>query len=60
VGASVSGFVKATVNVDELNKIIKKYKKIKKYMKSNYYALRVLDNSETIVTKLLKENDLDA
>jgi hypothetical protein len=55
----MSGFARVIIDDDELNKIIKKYKGIKKYMKSNYYALKVLDGSETIVTNLLGGNKPD-
>jgi len=55
----MSGFVTAIINDNELNKLVKRYKKIKKYMKSNYYKLKVLDKTETIVTQLLMENKPD-
>lgn len=43
------------VNADELLKIAKKYKKLKKYMKSNIYELHTLNQTETYITNLLKE-----
>jgi hypothetical protein len=51
------GFDKINVNVDtdEIQSIIKKYKKIKKYMKSPMYQLLNMNGSETIVSKLLEE-----
>jgi hypothetical protein len=55
----MSGFARVIINDDELNKIIKKYKKIKKYMRSNFYTVKVLDNTETVVTQLLSENRPD-
>jgi hypothetical protein len=54
----MSGFnnnVKVTLNVDEVDKLLKKYKKIKKYMKSNFYHLNVVNGTETVVSKLLSE-----
>ena len=33
----------------------KKYKKIKKYMRSPLFAVKMIDGTETIVTELLKE-----
>lgn len=44
-----------TMNFDELEKVKKKYKKIKKYMKSSIFAIKVMDGNETAVTNLLKE-----
>lgn len=55
----MSGFAKIIINDDEIKKIIKKYNKIKKYMRSNYYTLKVLDGSETIVSSLLGGNKPD-
>jgi len=46
---------KVNINADELLKITKKYKKLKKYMKSNIYELHTLDQSETYITNLLKD-----
>ena len=40
-------------------KLTKKYKKIKKYMKSNYYDLLQMHGTEKIVTNLLKEPEED-
>lgn len=54
----MSGFdnkVKVTLNVDEVDKLLKQYKKVKKYMKSNFYHLQVVNGTETIVSKLLAE-----
>lgn len=46
---------KVNVNADELLKITKKYKKLKKYMKSNIYELHSLNQTETYISNLLKE-----
>lgn len=43
------------INQDELDKLIKKYKKIKKYMKTPIYNIRVLDGNENYVSKLIEE-----
>lgn len=54
----MSGFknkVKVTLNVDEVDKLLKRYKKIKKYMKSNFYHLQVINGTETIVSNLLED-----
>ena len=50
---------KATViiNDDEVNKLLKKYKKIKKYMRSPLYTVKTIDGTEEIVSSLLKESE---
>jgi hypothetical protein len=47
---------KASVIIDdkELDKLLKKYKKIKKYMKSSLYQVKVIEGSESIVSDLMK------
>jgi hypothetical protein len=55
----MSGFAKAVINDNELDKLIRRYKKIKKYMKSNLYEMKTLDGTETIVSELLEENNSD-
>ena len=55
---------KATVviNDDEVQKLMKDYKKIKKYMKSSLYQVKTMEGTETRVKKLLDEysGDLDS
>lgn len=55
----MSGFKKEdlniTLNLDEIGEIIKKYKKIKKYQKSSIYAIKTMDGTENIVSKLIEE-----
>ena len=46
-----------TINIDEIDVLVKKYKKIKKYMKSNIFYLKTLEGTETIVSELLKESE---
>ena len=53
-GAS-DGKAKVFVQKEEVEKLIKEYKKIKKYMKSSLYEIKNLDGSETLVNNLLKE-----
>jgi len=45
------------INKDEVKKLLKKYKKIKRYMKSPLYQVHVMDGTETIVSELLKDSD---
>tara|TARA_Y200000002_G_scaffold280990_1_gene235069 strand:- start:176 stop:379 length:204 start_codon:yes stop_codon:yes gene_type:complete len=62
-GFGSSGPSKATVviNDDEVQKLLKDYKKIKKYMKSNLYEVKIMEGTEDKVSKLLEEygGDLD-
>lgn len=39
----------------EVNKISKEYKKIKKYMKTNYFEMQKLNGTEQIVNDLLNK-----
>ncbi len=43
------------INLDNVDTILKKYKKIKKYQKSNLYAIKSMDGTEEIVSSLIKE-----
>jgi hypothetical protein len=47
--------IDVAINKNEVQKVLKKYKKIKKYMKSPLFAVKMIDGTETIVTELLKE-----
>jgi hypothetical protein len=51
----MSGFAKVIINKDEVDTLLKKYKKIKKYMSSSYYDIKKMDNSETIVNNLIQD-----
>jgi len=48
---------KVEMNAEEYAKLIKKYKKTKKYMKSNLFAVKTMDGTEQYVSQLLKEAD---
>ena len=39
----------------DINRLLKRYKKIKKYQKSSLYAIKTMDGTEDIVSSLLKE-----
>ena len=43
------------INKEEINKVTKEYKKLKKYMKTNMYKIKDMSGQETIVSKLLDE-----
>jgi hypothetical protein len=44
-----------TIDLDNINVVLKKYKKIKKYMKSPLFAVKTMDGTEEIVSSLVKE-----
>ena len=44
------------VNADEVKNLKKKYKKLKKYMRSSLYEIQVMDGNEKTITNLLKED----
>jgi hypothetical protein len=39
----------------DLNRLLKQYKKIKKYQKSSLFAIKSMDGTEEIVSSLIKE-----
>ena len=43
------------INKEEINKVTKEHKKLKKYMKTNMYKIKDMSGQETIVSKLLDE-----
>lgn len=51
----MSGFAKAVIDDKELDKLLKKYKKIKKYMRSRFYEIKNIDGTETVVSQLLED-----
>jgi phosphoenolpyruvate-protein kinase (PTS system EI component) len=40
---------------DEVKKLLKKYKKVKKYMKSPLFTVKTMDGTEKYVSKLIQE-----
>jgi len=47
--------LKVEINSNEVDKLLKKYKKIKKYMKSSLYEVNKIDGTEKVVSELLNE-----
>jgi hypothetical protein len=45
------------LNMDAINELTKEYKKIKKYMKSPIFQIKMMDGTETKVKKLLEDNE---
>jgi len=50
-----NGKAVVVINDDEVNKILKEYKKMKKYMRSSLYKVKSLDGTEDVVKNLLDE-----
>mgnify|MGYP003118738094 FL=1 len=45
---------------EEIDALLKKYKKLNKYRKSNLFAVKMMDGTEDIISSLLEEaEDLD-
>ena len=47
--------LKVEINSTEVDKLLKQYKKIKKYMKSSLYKVKKIDGTEKVVSELLSE-----
>ena len=41
---------------DQVQELLKKYKKVKKYQRSNLFAVKNLDGTEEIVSKMIDES----
>jgi hypothetical protein len=39
----------------DLKRLLKKYKKLKKYQKSSLFAIKTIDGTEDIISKLVEE-----
>jgi len=59
IGFGESDKFRLSINKQEINNIIKKYKKAKKIMKSNLYQIQVMDETETYIINLIKEAEAD-
>ncbi len=46
---------KITIDLDNIDIVLKQYKKIKKYKKSSLFAIKTMDGTEDIVSSLVKE-----
>jgi len=42
------------IDPDEMQKVMKKYKKLKKYMRSPLFEIKKLDGNEKVISKLLE------
>ena len=51
-----SGFdVDFDMSSDEISVLMKKYKKIKKYQKSNLFTMKTINGTENYVSKMIEE-----
>jgi len=41
--------------LEDINKLLKKYKKLKKYQKSSLFAVKTMDGTEKIISKMVQE-----
>ena len=46
---------RVTLDLDSINDVVKEYKQIKKYMKSNLFQIKVMDGTEKKVKNLLEK-----
>lgn len=54
------GKAKVTIDQREVDKLLKQYKKIKKYMKSSIFQVKTMDGTEEMVSQLIEEaKDID-
>jgi len=45
------------MNQDQVQALVKKYKKIKKYQKSTIFEVKTMDGTEDYVSQLIKEGE---
>jgi len=50
-----SGDLNVDVDLDQLKPLMKRYKKLKKYMRSSLYQVKKMDGTENVISKLLEE-----
>jgi hypothetical protein len=51
---------KVILDDDEVSKLLKKYKKVKQYMKSPLFAVKTMNGTEAYVSSLIKEAQEEA
>ena len=47
--------IEVAIYKDEVKKLLKKYKKVKKYQRSSIFKVKTMDGTETYVSQLIKE-----
>ena len=43
------------MNRDQVQALVKKYKKLKKYQKSSLFAVKTMDGTENVISKMIEE-----
>jgi len=43
------------MNPDHVQALLKKYKKVKKYQKSSLFAVKTMDGTENVISKMVEE-----
>ena len=43
------------MNSDQVQALVKKYKKLKKYQRSSLFAVKTMDGTENVISKMLEE-----
>ena len=51
--------VKVEMPREDIDKLLKKYKGLKKYQKSNLFAIKTMDGTEDVISKMVKEVEDD-
>jgi hypothetical protein len=49
--------IEVAIYKDEVKKLLKKYKNIKKYQRSSIFEVKTMDGTENYVSKLIKESE---
>ena len=57
--ANQGGQLNVKVSKAEIDKIVKKYKKIQKYRKSSLFAVQSMDETEEMISKMVDEIIID-
>jgi len=47
--------IEVKIYKDEIKKLLKHYKKIKKYQKSSIFEIKTMDGTETYISELIKD-----
>jgi len=51
--------VKVEMPREDIDKLLKRYKGLKKYQKSNLFAIKTMDGTENVISKMVKEVEDD-
>ena len=46
--------LKVEINTDEVSKLLKTYKKLKRYQKSSIFTVKTMDGKEEVISSLLE------